>query len=599
MSLFIKGELIVMKSLKDVILYLTNGISEIPTMSYFDDKNASDEEKAKDKAIGEYTGTIRISNIDADIESHLRKAELRKRSLCFYPNGYMRKENIKEINWHFVDIDEGDKEEQFERIMSAPLKPTLVYRGRAGHKFLYRVKDALWDKTTKESLDASVNYFKNIQLQLIEYFLADKNLVAPNYPLRLPFTKNYKYWREEIVEEAIVLFDSNNVYSQKELSDAFPPAKEKHIVRETVTFEEYPNEIQKILETTVFCFETNDIDYIDRGDRLSFQCPVHDDSNSSAYMFKDNLMCFCSRGAADGGCEIGKGKPLGRVAEYLGWDDLKVLCDNITGLSERKYLNINLDGMSAINLVTLNEELSHNVSHVNSIILRIEETMANRGIQVDEQTRQVYKGILGKFLSDKNAITVGPLEPGGGKSTLMEIFLMYMLENDISNAGCVVVVERIETAQKLAEQLGIYRTYMEVSDVPFWGPNKSAYVMESAFTYKRCKKKLISYEYGICRGCSERMTCPIPKKHHEQMKHPIVVITHARLKMESQNLGNYSKWRNIDGKEYKRNLIIIDEKPPLIEVSSLKLKDYDRFLYEVNSMGFDIDDAKLEATKEI
>ena len=129
--------------------------------------------------------------------------------------------------------------------------------------------------------------------------------------------------------------------------------------------------------------------------------------------------------------------------------------------------------------------------------------MDSRGIQVDTQTRLVYEGILSKFLSDQHAITVCPLEPGGGKSTLMETFLKYMLENDISKAGTIVVVERIETAKKLAEQLGIYRTYMENFDAPCWMPNKSAYVMESAFTYKKCKKKLTSYEYGICRGCSE------------------------------------------------------------------------------------------------
>ena len=95
------------------------------------------------------------------------------------------------------------------------------------------------------------------------------------------------------------------------------------------------------------------------------------------------------------------------------------------------------------------------------------------------------------------------------------------------------------------------------------------------------------------------MTCPISQKYIEQKKHPIVIITHARLKMEADKLDKYRKWKNIDGEEYQRNLIIIDEKPPLIEVNSLKLKDFDQFLTEVYSMGFDIEDAELEATKEI
>lgn len=160
---------------------------------------------------------------------------------------------------------------QQKKKKSNHLKPTVVYEGRAGYKFLYRISEASWDRTTEETFNASVVHFKNIQQQLIEYFDGDGNLTTPSYPLHLPFTKNYKYWREEVVEETIVFFDPNNEYSQQDLSNAFPPAKEKHKVNETIDYEAYPSENKEIIEKLISYFQYNDIDYVDRGDRLSFQ----------------------------------------------------------------------------------------------------------------------------------------------------------------------------------------------------------------------------------------------------------------------------------------------------------------------------------------
>lgn len=242
--------------------------------------------------------------------------------------------------------------------------------------------------------------------------------------------------------------------------------------------------------------------------------------------------------------------------------------------------------MLARNRASLNECLDPNKEDVvNEMVSNIRETMSIRNIQLDNQTRIVYEGVLSRFLLEHKRTAVCPLEPGGGKSTLMEAYLKYMLAHDLSNAGAIIVVERIETAKKLANSLGTYTTYMADRpwvDAEFWQPNASSYVMESAFTYKKCRKKMSSYEYGICRGCSIKMSCPIAQKFTVQKKHPIVIMTHTRLKMEAQKLDKYSKWKNVDDKEYQRNLIIIDEKPPLVEISSLKLKDLDQFLTDVN-----------------
>jgi hypothetical protein len=47
--------------------------------------------------------SIKVANIDKDIEQLLQMDKSEKRSLCFYPNGYKNKEDIEAIGWHFVD----------------------------------------------------------------------------------------------------------------------------------------------------------------------------------------------------------------------------------------------------------------------------------------------------------------------------------------------------------------------------------------------------------------------------------------------------------------------------------------------------------------
>lgn len=136
-------------------------------------------------------------------------------------------------------------------------------------------------------------------------------------------------------------------------------------------------------------------------------------------------------------------------------------------------------------------------------------------------------------------------------------------------------------------------------DAPFYKPNQSVYVMENAFTFKKCKKKLSTYEYGICRGCPEKNNCPIPRKHNEQKNHPIVVMTHSRLKMESNSLEKYSTWRNVDGAKYNRRLIIIDEKPPLIDIKSIKLHNFDQLIFDLKSMECELEVGELERCNEL
>ncbi|AXM88196.1 hypothetical protein CI793_14390 [Anoxybacillus ayderensis] len=487
-----------LNSLKDVILYFSNGSDDFPILSYSDDK----EIKTK---YPQSIYSINMNHLDSDLRYYLNFAEKQKRSLCFYPNGANDSKYIKEIKWHFVDIDEGDKEKQYERILSAPLRPTLVYRGRAGHKLLYRVTNAVWDSSCRKKLDQSILIFKNIQQQLIEYFNGDGKLVSPNNALRLPYTKNYKYWRKEIVEEEIVLFEPENIYTQEELSKAFPPAKRIHTQNKEVNFGGLDEEKEEVVRAFVDLLDTMGLSYIDYGDRLAFQCPLHDDSSPSGFMFKDNLIIHCSTGQANGHCPIERGKPIDWVAEQLDAEELKEVYKKLLKRSEQKYRDIRLESMTADVSIPLHSP--ENIL-IDGIVKEMENEMQKRGIIVDQQSKLVYQNILDSALSLKKQVLSVPLPPGGGKSTLIEVMFKYLLKHDINKAGAVIAVERIETAKKLAKSIGQYEIWLDGPgiDIPRREFKKAAYVMESAFTSELCKKKegIEEYVYGICRGCSEK-----------------------------------------------------------------------------------------------
>ncbi len=168
-----------------------------------------------------------------------------------------------------------------------------------------------------------------------------------------------------------------------------------------------------------------------------------------------------------------------------------------------------------------------------------------------------------------------------------------MLEHHIEKAGTIVVVERNETALALAKELGQYRVCFEATehtafDADYCLYPAAAYVMQSAYTYKKCKKNLTSYEHNVCGRCGFKKSCDLPKKHEIQKQFPIVIVTHARLQMEGAQLKSYAKWIAKDGKEHERKRLIIDEKPPIIDVIQISTMDLETLIYDLKSMELEI-----------
>ncbi|MCP8969000.1 hypothetical protein [Ectobacillus ponti] len=578
-----------MKNLKDAILYFHVEGQPFRILSYNDDKNVQ-------RSFPDSIQLLSMTDLDAELTRLLTMTENQKRSLCFYPNGSARVNDITEIRWHFVDIDEGggSKDEQWERVLSAPLRPTLVYRGRAGHKVFYRVTDAYWDLN---AFQQSKSHYKNVNQQLVDFFHADQAVNTPQYALRLPFTNNYKHWKEQVFTEEVILFEPENVYTQEEIAQAFPQTEKIHRPSNPVLdYSNFP-EHQQVLTSFSEYMDSEGLMQIDRGDRISVQCPVHDDSTPSAVLFKDSLFFYCSSKEK---CEAGGGKPLRWLVDYKKWDKMVPFFDTLEqAIHKRRYEGITLEKMGSSDYIPMETYLHSDSPHTEKILQNIHDVMNERNITVDSKSNDIYRSMINYVHSNQREIMICPLEPGGGKSTFMETLVRYHLQNDVANAGCIIVVERIETAKALARSLGKYRTKVDWNpDVPSYRFNEAAYVMESAFTSEHCKQNLTEYEFGVCRGCPELKRCPITRKYQDQQNHPIVIISHARLTMDGGGLNKYKTWRNIDGKTYERNLLIVDEKPTLISTHGLGLGDLDIFLFNVNAMAMHIDSTKVELIRK-
>lgn len=584
------------EKLIEIMEYLTKYQQRgIPVMSYIDDKQMPEEEKVKFKTRPYHV--IDSNNLTAEVQKHLEWCEKERRSFCFYMNGAMLRRDIEQIRFHFVDIDEkdgGTKEEQFERIKNAPIQPTLIYRGRAGYKLLYEVKEAIWDRSTDEKVQESADYFEGIQEQLIDYFKGDTSKAYPYACFRLPFTNNYKEFTEKglVYQEEVILWEPSNIYTQEQLSMAFPKVERKTKNNNSISYGEYGKEVQEIVECFIGYLDQEGLTYTKYEGKISYQCPIHDDSTASAYMFYDTLICHCSNGSANLDCEIAQGKKLSWIAAYKGWTDLEVKCKKLEDKPSEKYERISLEDMQSNEIVPLQQKEDIIKGHVKGILAEVINTMKSRQIVVDEITSNVFANIIHELIVQEDGVTVCPLEPGGGKSTVMVTLLKYMLEHALTEAGTIIVVERNETAKRLAEQFGDYTLLVEADgkaiDVPYNKRSQAAFVMESAYTYKKCKQKLEKYEYGVCRACPFKEGCIVYKKHQEQKSYPIVIMTHARLKMEADGLNKYKKWRCIDGKEYERKHIIIDEKPPIVDIVAVQDTNFAQFLLDVRSMELEI-----------
>ena len=77
-------------------------------------------------------------------------------------NGARKADNLVKINYWLADIDDGTKQEQLERIVNLPIKPTIIIETKKGYHCYWKAKEATIDR------------YRDIECGLIERLKADK-----------------------------------------------------------------------------------------------------------------------------------------------------------------------------------------------------------------------------------------------------------------------------------------------------------------------------------------------------------------------------------------------------------------------------------------
>lgn len=124
--------------------------------------------------------------------------------------GPRRKDNCVEVIAWAVDIDEGTKEEQLDRIKSGPLIPSHVVETARGHHVYF------------EAIDGKPENYREIVESMVEYYHGDNNAKDLCRILRVPAFLHWKGVKPFAVKS---VFDSESRYTEAEVRKAFERRK--------------------------------------------------------------------------------------------------------------------------------------------------------------------------------------------------------------------------------------------------------------------------------------------------------------------------------------------------------------------------------------
>ena len=197
----------------------------------------------------------------------------------------------------------------------------------------------------------------------------------------------------------------------------------------------------------------------------------------------------------------------------------------------------------------------------------------SEGAAVTDSQLDILDNVTEKILcAEPNTVSVIPLAPGGGKSTLIRAMLKVFAEeftdigSDIAKAvgGIVVVTQKSIEGHELVK-LCNDAAHCEVATL-VEGPNDSnlkhgGCINGTATCYAECLKK----------ACEDFGNCPLVKAATRIADTPIVVVLHARYERYAEDMQPFAAWFDQDGNEYPRTLLLIDEAPQMFEEISLSI----------------------------
>jgi len=132
-------------------------------------------------------------------------------------------DNLKKINFWFIDMDEGSKEYQSEKIMQFSLVPSMVIETNKGHHVYWKCKEVV-----------DVEDYKSTIESLVKHFDSDKNAKGVTRVLRVP---GYLHQKDPSRPYKIKeIFKSEWSYTTDEINAALPVVeKPKEIIKPITT----------------------------------------------------------------------------------------------------------------------------------------------------------------------------------------------------------------------------------------------------------------------------------------------------------------------------------------------------------------------------
>ncbi|HHX22662.1 MAG TPA: hypothetical protein GX723_01370 [Thermoanaerobacterales bacterium] len=214
--------------------------------------------------------------------------------------------------------------------------------------------------------------------------------------------------------------------------------------------------------------------------------------------------------------------------------------------------------------------------------------------------------IMGKT-KNPDKITVIPAKAGFGKSSYIYSFLSTLCKHINSGAfskfskqGVIIVTDKIEALRQLEKDIYRDKGYYHQDGKH---NTKYTYILEAwnknSFKDGICKNAAIdTYEYGMCSlmECPYYDKCKMSYQKKQQVYSPILLMTNARLKQYQDRIEEYRTWIDRDKNKQARDIVIIDEKPAIIDnyrIDTQLFSTLKKTVEEAKSSGTDI-----VATKE-
>ncbi|GGE80374.1 hypothetical protein [Priestia taiwanensis] len=164
---------------------------------------------------------------------------------------------------------------------------------------------------------------------------------------------------------------------------------------------------------------------------------------------------------------------------------------------------------------------------------------------------------------DRPAIVAAP--PGFGKSTMLSIFLRYMVRTYPDTFGAIIVKERLDDIERLA-----------------------TYINHDSTNYARLVRRN-NYAYSI-RGFDDSI---MTREHYEeqfttQANYNVVIMTTKQFELQvlKDNLNTFASFRDGGENRRPRRTLIIDEKPSLTVPYQLTSRELNELVDDIRACSY-------------